>query len=213
MLWNAYKYDENNRASLTALIGQCIIPEMRDLMHGRYDLYLATDTDTQDLVGSFEGDAARVPEELSYLGLAEPVGAMSVDAKYDRLIFEHATLNPAPRICWQNLTPVGAYTVTYEDGESVSVPVLSAAGILYVNSHYGVPMPDNYYRHQGYVGTWFADPTHEYYTAEGKPVLLLGQVWDNPRPDVKIASISYTPNKKDYAVLLSGGVLGVKLDK
>ena len=52
-----------------------------------------------------------------------------------------------------------------------------------------------------------------YLTAEGKPVLLLGQVWDNPRPDVAIASISYTADKKDYAVLLSAGVLGVKLDK
>ena len=35
MLWNAYTYDERNRASLTALIGQIVIPEMRDLMHGR----------------------------------------------------------------------------------------------------------------------------------------------------------------------------------
>ena len=213
MLWNAYSYDENNRASLTALIGQCIIPEMRDLLHGRYDLYLATDTDSAEIVGTFPGSSERVPEELSYLGLTEPKGEMTVDSKLDRLIFEHATLNPAPRICWQDLTPVGAYTVTYEDGEAISVPVLSAAGILYVNSHYGTPMPDNYYRHQGYVGTWFADPTHEYYTAEGKPVLLLGQVWDNPRPDVAIASISYTADKKDYAVLLSAGVLGVKLDK
>ena len=42
---------------------------------------------------------------------------------------------------------------------------------------------------------------------------MLGQVWDNPRPDVEIASISYTADKKDYAVLLSAGVLGVKLDK
>ena len=211
MLWNAYSFDENNRASLTALIGQCIIPEMRDLMRGRYDLYLAGDT--AEVIGSFPGSDERVPEELCYLGLTEPKGEMTVGGKYDRLIFEHATLNPAPRICWQNLTPVGAYTVTYEDGESLSVPVLSAGGILYVNSHYGTPMPDNYYRHQGYVGTWFADPTYEYYTTEGKPILLLGQVWDNPRPDVKIASISYTPDKKDYAVLLSGGVLGVKLDK
>ena len=40
-------------------------------------------------------------------------------------------------------------------------------------------------------------------------MLLLGQVWDNPRPDVKIASISYTPDKNDTAVLLSAGVIGI----
>ena len=211
MLWNAYTYDENNRASLTALIGQCIIPEIRDLMHGRYDLYLATDTESAEIVGSFPGNDERVPEELLYLGLREPTGELTVGAKFDRLIFEHATLNTAPRICWQNLFEVGAYTVTYEDGDSVSVPVLSSGGILYVYSDYGMPLPDNYYRHQGYVGTYFADPTYEHRTAEGKSVLLLGQVWDNPHPDKTIASVSYTARDKEYAVLLSAGVMGIKL--
>ncbi len=210
MLWNAYSYDERNRASYTALIGQIIIPELRDLMHGRYDLYLASDLDSAEVIGSFNSCTDRIPDELSYLGLTEPKEALAVSGKFDRLIFEHATLNPAPRICWQELYSVGEYTVHYEDGECVSVPVKSAGGILHINSHYGLPMPDNYYRHQGYVGTWFADPTYEYRTSEGKPVLLLGQVWDNPYPDKTIASISYTPDEKDYAILISAGVLGVK---
>ena len=211
MLWNAYSFDERNRASLTALIGQCIIPEIRDLMHSRYDLYLATDTETADIVGTFPGTDERVPDELLYLGLVEPTEEMKVGEKYDRLIFEHATLSPAPRICWQNLFEVGKYTVNYEDGESVTVPVLSSGGALYIYSDYGMPMPDNYYRHQGYVGTYFADPTYEHRTPEGKPILLLGQYWDNPSPEKVIASISYTPAKGEYAVLLSAGVLGVKL--
>lgn len=212
MLWNAYSYDERNRAAYTALIGQIIIPEIRDLMHGRYDLYLATDTDSAEVVDSFPGSDERVPEELLYLGLCEPTGEMTVGAKYDRLIFEHATLNPAPRICWQELIPVGSYTVHYEDGESISIPVASHAGILYVGSSYGLPMPNNYYRHQGYVGTYFADPTYEHRTSEGAPILLLGQTWDNPYPNKIIRSISYTAHEKDYAVLLSAGVLGIKLD-
>ena len=212
MLWNAYTYDERNRASLTALIGQCIIPEMRDLMHSRYDLFLKDTEDNREIIGTFPGTDERVPEELLYLGLREPTGEMKVGAKYDRLVFEHATLNPSPRICWQNLTAVGDYTVTYEDGESVKIPVLSSGGILYVNSNFGMPIPHNYYRHQGYVGTWFADPTYEYRTPEGEPILLLGQIWDNPHPDKKIATLSYQPVKGDYAVLVSAGVLGVKLD-
>ena len=211
MLWNAYSYSENDRASLTALIGQCVIPEVRDLMHGRYDLYLKDVEDNREIVGSFPGTDERVPEELLYLGLVEPTDKMEVGARYDRLVFEHATLNPSPRICWQNLTAVGEYTVTYDDGDSVAVPVVSAGGILYVNSHFGQPIPHNYYRHQGYVGTYFADPTYEYRTPEGEPILLLGQVWDNPKPEKVIASISYTPVKGDYAVLLSAGVLGIKL--
>ena len=212
MLWNAYSYDENDRASLTALIGQCIIPEIRDLMHGRYDLYLATDMENADIIGTFKGDSTRVPEELSYLGLTEPKEKMEVGASYDRLIFEHTTLNPAPRICWQELVQVGRYTVVYEDGEKVDIPIDYAGGVLYHSSNFGQPLPQQYYRHQGYIGTWYADPTYEYRTAEGNPILLLGQVWDNPRPDKKIAEISYTQSENDTAILLSAGVLGMKLD-
>lgn len=210
MLWNAYTYDERNRQSLTALIGQLVIPEMRDLMHGRYDLYLATDMESADYA-AFGGSARRVPTELRHLRLVEPEGKIKVGKRYDRLIFSHATLNPAPRICWQPLVSVGKYTVTYKDGESVDIPVDYAGGILHTGAIFGLPNPQQYYRHQGYVGTWFADPTYEHRTAEGKPILLLGQVWDNPRPEKKIAYVTYTPDKDDYAVLLSAGVLGVKI--
>ena len=212
MLWNAYGYDERNRPSLTTLIGQLVIPEMRDLMHGRYDLYLATDIDSAEPVGTFPGSDARVPSELSYLELVEPKGEIEVEKSFDRLIFAHATVNPAPRICWQDLVPVGKYTVVYSDGESVDIPVDYAGGILHTGACFGLPMPQHYYRHQGYVGTWFADPVYEYRTNEGSPILLLGQIWDNPKPEKIISSISYTPSEKDYAILVSAGVLGVKLD-
>ena len=210
MLWNAYTYDERDRISLNALIGQLVIPELRDLMHGRYDLYLSTDIDEADAVGFFNGSSERVPDELAYLDLVEPEEKIKVGKKYDRLIFAHATLNPAPRICWQPLVPVGKYTVAYKDGETVDIPVDYAGGILHTGSIFGLPMPQHYYRHQGYVGTWFADPVYEYRTPEGEPILLLGQIWDNPHPEKKIASISYTPNENDSAILLSAGVLGIR---
>ncbi len=211
MLWNAYSYDERNRAAYSALIGQCILPEMRDLIRGRYDLYLATDLEEADVVGMFPGDSTRVPEELSYLYVTEPTAKIEVGAKYDRLIFEHATLNPMPRVAWKPLATVGCYSVTYEDGERIDIPVRYAGDILVWNSHYGAPMCQPYYRHQGYMGTWLADPTYEYRTAEGEPILFLGQVWDNPRPEKTIADISYTRDKDDYAGLISAGVLGIRI--
>lgn len=211
MLWNAYSYDERNRMSLTALIGQLVIPELRDLMHGRYDLYLNTDISEADFLGNFKGDDARVPDELSYLGLVEPTQRLKVGKKYDRLIFSHATLNRAPRICWRELIPVGKYTVVYKDTEQVDIPVEYAAGIMQINSVFGLPKPQMYYRHQGYVGTWYADPTYEFYTDEGRPILLLGQIFDNPHPEKKIAYVTYTPDENDYAILLSAGVHGIKL--
>ena len=212
MLWNAYSYDERNRRSLSSLIGKCILPEMRDLLHGRMDMLGKCDPEEAEVVGVFDGDASRVPDELGFLYLVEPTGDIEVGGRYDRLIFEHTTLNPAPRVAWKALYRVGAYTVTYADGEKVEIPVEYAGGVTYWNNYYANPMPQQYYRHQGYTATWYADPVYEDRTAEGEPILLLGQVWDNPHPEKDISAISYTPDKEDYAILVSAGVLGIKKD-
>ncbi len=210
MLWNAYSHDERNRTALTALIGRCILPELRDLVHGRLDMLGKQDIEDAEVVGVFNGDGTRVPEEISHLYLTEPAGKIEVGDRYDRLVFEHTTLNPAPRVVWKPLYRVGSYWVTYEDGARVEIPVDYAGGILYWKTMYAAPMKQMYYRHQGYVGTWYADPVYEDRTTAGEPILLLGQVWDNPYPEKIITDISYTAADGDYAVLLSAGVLGIK---
>ncbi len=210
MLWNAYSYDERNRTALTALIAGCILPEMRDLLHGRLDMLGKYDLENAEVVGVFEGDTSRVPDEISHLYLSEPVGRMEVGKCFDRLVFEHTTLNAAPRIAWKPLYRVGSYTVTYEDESSVEVPVEYAGGVMYWKTMYATPMKQQYYRHQGYVGTWYADPIFEDRTSSGEPILLLGQVWDNPYPEKTIKEISYAPSEGDYAILVSAGVLGIK---
>lgn len=211
MLWNADGYDERQRTAYTTLIGQCILPEMRDLIRGRYDLYLVSGPEEGEIVGLFPGDESRVPEELSFLSLVEPTEPLDVGERYDRLVFEHATVNPEARVAWKPLRRVGTYTVEYADGTSEEVPVDYAGGILHWNSIYGEPKPQAYYRHMGYVGTWIADPTFESRTAEGQPILLLGQPWDNPHPEKVIAGIRYTPDPADTAILISGGVHGYRL--
>ena len=210
MLWNAYSYDERNRTALTALIAGCVLPEMRDLLHGRLDMLGRSDIEDAEVVGLFNGDTSRVPEEISHLYLSEPVGKIEVDECYDRLVFEHATLNPAPRIAWKPLYKVGSYTVEYADGTTVDVPVEYAGGVMYWKTAYATPMKQQYYRHQGYVGTWYSDPVYEDRTTSGEPILLLGQPWDNPNPEKVIKAISYTPAEGDYAILISAGVLGIK---
>jgi hypothetical protein len=115
-----------------------------------------------------------------------------------------------PRIIWQPLQRVGYYTVTYADGTNETVSVNYAGGILSWNSRHGEPMPQHHYRHQGYVGTWYSDTVYEGHTDSGEPILILGQIWDNPHPDKVIDKISYTPDKDEYAVLVSAGVIGLK---
>lgn len=209
MLWNSSSYSEKNRMAYSEIICKSIIPKTRDLLHGKFDLYLAeNERDTVD-IDTFPGDVSRVPCEIQGLGLVEPKGEMKLGKKYDRLTFLHATANRMPRICWQPLAPVGCYTVTYVDGSEEIVPVRYAGEILSWNSRHGAPMPQHYYRHQGYVGTWYSDAVYEGYTDSGEPVLILGQVWDNPHPEKEIDRITYTHDKDEYATLLSAGVIGL----
>ena len=210
MLWNAYSFNEFHNEAHRSLIGNRILPKMRDLLHGKYDTYLRICDGKTVCVGSLPGSSERVPESIRPLGVSEPVGCLKVEEKYDRLIFKHATLYSAPRIAWKPLYTVGHYTVTYQDGERVDIPVEYAGGILNWNTLYAKPMPQQYYRHQGYLGTWFSDPVYEGHTAEGEPVLILGQTWDNPHPDKTISEISYTSAEGDYTVLISAGILGIK---
>ena len=210
MLWNSSDYNEANRMAYSEIICKSIIPKTRDLMHGRYDLYLAEGArDTVD-IDTFPGDASRIPTEIQALGLVEPTGALKLGRAYDRLTFAHTTLHRMPRICWQPLGEVGHYTVRYTDGTKVSIPVRYAGEILSWDNRHGSPMPQHTYRHQGYVGTWYSDAVYEGYTDGGTPVLILGQVWDNPNPEKTIDTVTYTPARDEYAILVSAGVIGLK---
>ena len=209
MLWNSSSYSEKNRMAYSEIISKNIIPKTRDLLRGKFDLYLAENARETVDIDTFPGDISRVPCEIQGLGLVEPTGEMKLGKKYDRLTFLHATANHMPRICWQPLFTVGSYTVTYVDGSEENIPVRYAGEVLVWNSRHGEPMPQHYYRHQGYVGTWYSDAVYEGYTDSGEPVLILGQVWDNPSPEKEIDKITYTPDKDEYATLLSAGVIGL----
>ena len=73
---------------------------------------------------------------------------------------------------------------------------------------YAQPMPHKYYRHTGYVGTWFADPAYEGHASDGSPLTVLGYAWQNPHPDQKIVSISYQAEKDDICGLILVGIRG-----
>ena len=209
MLWNSSSYSEKNRMAYSEIICKGIIPKTRDLLHGKFDLYLAENASETVDIDTFPGDISKIPSEIQGLGLVEPKGEMMLGKKYDRLTFLHATINRMPRICWQPLFTVGSYTVTYIDGSEENIPVRYAGEVLTWNSRHGAPMPQHYYRHQGYVGTWYSDAIYEGYTDSGEPVLILGQVWDNPHPEKEIEKIAYSKRDDEYATLISAGVIGL----
>jgi hypothetical protein len=76
------------------------------------------------------------------------------------------------------------------------------------NHRYAMPMPHKYYRHTGYVGTWFADPAAHGNAPDGSYVGLTSFVWENPHPDRKIAYVGYVPAENDTAGLILSELYG-----
>ena len=95
--------------------------------------------------------------------------------------------------------------MTYEDGEKVTVPAEHFGNVQHYNRKYGDPLQGAYHRHNGYVGTWFSDPTLEE-KFHGEDVLLTAYIWENPHPEKRIALLSYTANEDDCATVILTGV-------
>ena len=134
---------------------------------------------------------------------------ISVGARYERLVFEHATVNSAPKIEWESPIVIGNYVVTYKDGSQVEIPVKYAENIMVYNTSYAEPMPQEYYRHNGYVGTWFTDPTHCGKSCTGEDITVGGFIWENPNPDKLIATVKYQPTEDDYCGIIIAAVKGL----
>ena len=154
-----------------------------------------------------------LPRELTALrrsaqranGLYVPVGA-----EFDRIAIEHATLYHGLRTPWVPLEVVGHYTVKYSDGEEITIPAEYAGNVQCLSHRYGDPFPEPAQRHTGYWGTWFSDPTLEVSMGEGHPLLLTEFAFENPKPDVKIESISYRSADGDFTELIITGIKGQK---
>lgn len=196
MLWNASDYDERNRPSYTYVMASRVQPAMRDNLRG---VYSPTGYEKREI--ALPTSAAALP---SIVNLVSPEAVMLGDeeifvgAKYDRLIFEHATDIRRARVVWRDIPTLGEYIVSYADGSTLSVPICHASNILSYDYTYGEPMPHHYYRHNGYVGTWLTDPVVCGKDYNGDAVTFGSFVWENPKPDTEIKSVSYRRLDENY---------------
>ncbi len=208
MLWNPEDYDERNRRTYTELIAKYLQPKLRDELHGQY----APRGYRKTQIRLPHGEPA--PAELRAFcpkAILPNGEEIAVDACFDRLVFEHATLCNAPRIMW---TPsnikIGDYRVRYADGSEAEIPVCYAENVMAYNTSYATPMPQEYYRHNGYVGTWFSDPVLQGKADDGSDLTVYGYVWENPHPEKEIATVTYRPVENDYCGLLLAALSGYK---
>ena len=206
MLWNTENYDERNRRTYSHRLARDILPKMRDEVRARF-----CPNGYKETVLCLPR-AQKPPKEVSCLcpdAIVMQGETIRVDAAFERLVFEHATLQPAPRIMWRPIDKIGDYCITYSDGSVIEVPVKYAANIMAYNTTHGAPMPQEYYRHNGYVGTWFLDPAYTGKSSDGSDVTVGDFLWENPHPKKEIREIRYRPVQNDYCGLILAGIRGL----
>lgn len=206
MLWNTEAYEEGLREIYAHLIAHRIQPVQRDEIRGKLwpQGYVAT------ALALPLGDQTLPQCILAYRPRAIVADGceVAVNGRFDRLYIEHTTLQCAPRIPWQPLYVSGSYTVCYEDGERVTIPVEYMGNVQHYCRKYAEPFRGKYYRHTGYVGTWFSDPTLEE-KYHGEDVLLTASVWENSYPEKRISSLSYQSAQGDFTTVVLTGVTGL----
>jgi hypothetical protein len=148
------------------------------------------------------------------LSRTQYLSTTSVEAKvyekFRKLIFLHATTNNAERIAWKPLTIVGEYIVKYSDDTEVVIPVEYAGNICVWTRRYAQPMSQQYYRHQGYIATYFSDSLIQAKTETGQDITVLGYEWVNPYPNSEIQSIICRGNNTTDAKILLFGISGIR---
>lgn len=209
MLWNK-DYDHRAREVLAKILKERI-PVCRDRLHGKYGVkrkyapLALPPAEGKAPSAVREACAGRPDLALSPTRLSGAV-TVPVGGKADALRFIHTTTWEEKRIAWVPLTVIGRYTVRYEDGSEAVIPVEYDGNIRVWNKRWGAPRPEGYYRHQGYVGTWFSDPVVEAKSEEGGDVTLLGYEWENPHPEKAICEVVCAESENSAAGLLLCGV-------
>lgn len=205
MLWNP-DYNSLARPVYNEIIGKELIPRVRDELRGcivdaAHTLVCSPlspcKTETSRGCIPCELKAAAADCDDPRFDTSHPIvvdGDIAIAAggqKFERLVFLHAATMGEARVAWKPLKRIGSYTVCYGGGaaEDIEIPVEYAGNITAWPRRYGEPMPQQYYRHQGYTATYFSDPVIETYTHDGRPVTVLGYVWMNPHPDKPIERI------------------------
>ena len=205
MLWNTGEYEELNRSTYTHLLSEHLLSPMRDNLRGKN--HPAGYAETQISLPNGKPAPAELLELCPgaiILGDQE----IPVNGKYERLIFDHATLHSSPRIVWEPIGKMGDYLVRYADSTVERVPVKYAENIMAYQTTYSEPMHQEFYRHNGYVGTWFIDPAYRGKNRNGEDLTVGGFVWENPHSEKEIAAITYHPVEDDYCGLVLAGLRG-----
>ena len=189
MLWNPENYEEENRRTYTEYITKFVIPYIRNGLHGAF-----APSGYAEKALRLKGKKPLLPEILKK---ACPDAILASDfsfkgkKKIDRLTLTHTLTHPMRRIVWRNLPLIGIYEVTYDDQTTEKIELRYGRNLMEFSHTYGTPKGAGYFRHNGYVGTYFADPVVIGKNECGEDLTLLSYPWDNPHPEKPVVKIEY----------------------
>ena len=115
-------------------------------------------------------------------------------ARADKLLFVHAADKAEKRIVWEKLCEIGRYVIVYEDGHREEASILYGGNIRVWDRKYAAPKTQQYYRHQGYIGTYDCFPYRTGLTGGGTGYTIYGYEWYNPYPNKRISHIQKIKN-------------------
>lgn len=186
MLWSD-RYTEDARTLYAQILSERI-PALRERIHGRYGV--PAPVYEKLLLPAAPGFVPAAVREAcpGSVRISESV-EIPVNRCATALRFTNTTVWEGVRIAWEPLVDIGAYTVIYEDGTEVRIPLLYDGNIRRYTHRFAEPKGEQYYRHEGYVATWMADPAVQTWDENGDPVTILSFTWENPHPEKKIARI------------------------
>ena len=209
MLWNPENYREENRRGYTELIARHVLPYLRNGLHGAFA--------PKGYLENALSLSAKKPALVETLAAARPDAILAEDfvfegsAACDRLLLELTLLHPMRRIVWKDLPHLGSFTLTYEDKTTAEIELRYGRNVMELCHTYGEPKLLQYFRHNGYVGTYFSNPEVIAKTDCGEDLTLLAYPWDNPHPDKKIEKIVYKPMDKNVHPVLTKAAMLTKI--
>ena len=197
MLWTA-TYREALRYSYDRVIRQ-LIPPLRDQLGSRQSPSLLPAHHETELYGTIGAPNPEIDKTSLDIRL---------NKRFDSLVFTHTAQSEMTRMPWVKLEEIGAYHVMFDDGSSELIPVLYGGNVGYWNRRQGQPQPQPFYRHNGYIGTYFADTT-ESRLRDGRLVTLYHYEWLLPQNSKTIVRLRYIPAENAKSDVVVYGVTGL----
>ena len=207
MLWNE-GYSAHGRRLYSSIIA-ALIPGIRDEVRNEIVKEGTGITSTSFDIDSDGEVPAALWEACENVTVVDQQ-IVPVDGCYDRIIFTHTALRNEAHITSTPPKKIGSYLVRYADGTEEEIPVGYGGNISVWTGRYADPMPQQYYRHQGYNAAWLADPVELW--ADGKTVTLLSYPWTNPHPEKEIVSILCLAEPNAAKIALAD-ITGLKLER